>query len=98
MPRGTSNKNVTGNSTDRRRRRQWLLDTFGDGTVVQCAFGCGTELERDTLTVDRFPVAGCDGGKYVHGNIRPACGPCNYGEGSAMGVARKAAKRVGLKT
>lgn len=94
--RGTTNKNVTGSSADRRARKTWLLKEFGDGVVAMCAFGCGTELTFDTLTVDRFPVSGCDGGKYVHGNIRPACGPCNYKHGSELGVARKAAKRVAL--
>ena len=28
------------------------------------------------LTVDRI-VPGCQGGRYVRTNIRPACGPCN---------------------
>lgn len=36
--RGTTNKNVNGNSTDRRRRREWLVETFRanvDAEVVE---------------------------------------------------------------
>ena len=90
MTRGTSNKNVTGSSYDRRKRKQWLLDTFGDGEKAPCAFECGTEVNFDTLTVDRFPIPGYAGGTYRRDNIRPACAPCNQADGSAAGVARKA--------
>lgn len=87
--RGTSNKNVTGNSEDRRRRKSWLLVEFGNGETCPCAFGCGTELTFDTLTVDRFPVAGYAGGRYVRGNIRPACANCNSVDGGRVGAARR---------
>ncbi len=90
MTRGTRNKNVTGNSEDRRRRKQWLLDTFGDGTEAPCAFDCGTLVTFSTLTVDRYPLPGYAGGKYTRDNIRPACAACNTADGSAAGVARKA--------
>ena len=39
-------------------------------------------LTFKTMTVDRFPLAGVDGGRYVRGNIRPACGPCNSSDGT----------------
>lgn len=90
--RGTSNSNSRGNAEDRRRRKLWLLKEFGDGVEAPCAFGCGVMVDFDTVTVDRYPVAGVDGGRYVRGNIRPACGDCNYLDGSMLGVARKAAK------
>lgn len=80
--RGTSNSSARGSAEDRRRRKQWLLDTFGDGTVALCSFVCGTELTFDTITVDRYPIAGIDGGTYVRKNIRPACGFCNSKYGS----------------
>lgn len=80
-PRGTTNTNVRGSSYDRRVRKQWLLDTFGDGTTVVCSFeGCDRVLTFKTMTVDRFPIPGGEGGRYVRGNIRPACGPCNYAD------------------
>lgn len=81
--RGNSNKNVSGNSYDRRARKKWLLNEFGDGETVMCAFDCGTVLTFETLTVDCHPIPRRDGGRYVHGNIRPACGPCNEDDGLA---------------
>jgi hypothetical protein len=81
-PRGTSNGNAAGNAADRRRRRQWLLDTFGNGVVAPCLLGCGELVDAITLTVDRI-VPGCRGGTYRRGNIRPACGPCNSRRGGA---------------
>lgn len=93
VTRGTTNQNVRGSAESRRRRKAWLLETFGDGERCLCAFGCGTELTFDTLTVDRFPVPGYDGGRYVRGNVRPACADCNYGEGARVGGLRSAAAR-----
>jgi 5-methylcytosine-specific restriction endonuclease McrA len=66
---------LRGNATDRRRRRQWLLDTFGDGTTCPC-FDCGRALTSTTLTVDRIKP-GALGGRYTRNNIRPACHGCN---------------------
>ncbi len=65
-----------GSARARRIRKQWLLDTFGDGTTAPCGF-CGAALTFETLTVDRHPIPGCAGGAYVRGNIRPACWRCN---------------------
>jgi 5-methylcytosine-specific restriction endonuclease McrA len=37
--RGTTNKNVSGNSTDRRRRKAWLVDTYrADVDVVAATY------------------------------------------------------------
>lgn len=88
--RGTSNSNSRGSSYARRVRKQWLLDTFGDGIIALCSFECGTELTFETITVDRYPIAGIDGGTYKRGNIRPACAFCNSSDGAAIGHARKA--------
>ncbi len=78
--RGTTNSNARGSSTDRRRRRAWLLAEFGDGATAPC-WRCGVDLTMTTITVDRI-TPGCRGGRYVRGNIRPACGPCNSETGS----------------
>lgn len=84
-----SNGNETGNSYDRAARRRWLLSPEagfgGDGKTVPCAFGCGTMLVDDKtqpnhITVDRYPIPKREGGRYVRGNIRPACATDNYGE------------------
>lgn len=97
-PRGTTNRNQRGNTTERAIRRQWLLDTFGDGTQARCFIrwdlNCLEWVTTDTITVDRHPVPGIDGGTYARDNIRPACGPCNSRAGTALREARKAAARV----
>lgn len=85
MTRGTTNKNARGNSEDRRRRRAWLLNEFGDGETAPCAF-CGISLNDETITVDRI-IPGVLGGRYVRGNIRPACGTCNERDGATRCVA-----------
>lgn len=85
--RGTSNQNARGSSRDRRRRRQWLLDTFGNGVTCPCHF-CGELVDDSTITVDRI-VPGADGGRYTRDNIRPACSGCNTLEGAKLGARRR---------
>jgi len=82
--RGSTNRNDRGSAAARRVRKQWLLNQFGDGVTAPCSFGCGAVLTIETVTADRFPVPGCQGGRYVRGNIRPACGPCNSFHGGAL--------------
>lgn len=83
--RGTTNRNDRGSAAERRARKQWLVNTYGDGRVVACSFpGCSRLLTVETVTVDRFPIPGCRGGTYRRGNIRPACGPCNSTHGGAL--------------
>lgn len=92
--RGTSNKNVTGSSADRRARRQWLLDVFGDGVTCPC-YRCEESLTLETLTVDRRR-AGMDGGGYERGNIHPACATCNILTGLRLMHHRKKFPYLGL--
>jgi hypothetical protein len=74
-----------GNSKDRKRRKEWLLETFGDGTMAPCSFeDCDTMLTFETVTADRFPLSGKEGGRYIRGNIRPACGHCNSSDGQRV--------------
>jgi len=99
--RGTSNSDARGSAASRRARRAWLVDTFGwrlpDGTGLVCCYLCHVVLlEHDdpgapgqSVTVDRV-VPGCDGGRYVRGNIRPACGPCNSETGGPLHTRRAA--------
>lgn len=87
--RGTSNSDSRGSSYDRKIRKIWVLKTFGDGETADCSFGCGTRVNYDTITIDRYPLAGMDGGRYVRGNIRPSCAPCNSSEGSLLMWSRK---------
>lgn len=90
--RSTSNKNETGSSYDRRVRKLWLLDEFGNGIKAPCMMRCSPNCEETvslaTLTVNRI-IPGCEGGRYVRANIEPACAACNTLDGSLLGVARK---------
>ncbi len=94
--RGTTNSNARGGAPARRARKRWLLTTFGDGTRAKCALalpGCLVWVTFETLSVDRFPVPGYLGGRYVRGNIRPACGHCNSVDGGHIGAAQRRENR-----
>lgn len=71
-----------GNTTDRKRRKLWIIDTFGDGAFVACRY-CWITLEYSTLTVDRM-VPGCRGGRYIRGNIQPSCSMCAHRQGAKI--------------
>lgn len=81
-PRGTSNSNTRGSSATRARRRLWLVAAWGDGETAPCFF-CGTSLTVHTVTTDRI-VPGIQEGRYVRGNIRPACLSCNSTDGNKI--------------
>lgn len=86
--RGTSNRNVRGNSADRAARRRYLVRAYESDVPGHCrCYRCGGLLTEDTVTVDRI-VPGCEGGTYRRENIRPACSDCNQETGSALGVVR----------
>jgi hypothetical protein len=82
MPNGSDP--TRGNNRQRKARRQWLLDTFGDGVTCPC-WECGATLTAATLFVDRI-VPAVDGGTYRRNNIRPHCGTCSHTQGSAIRV------------
>lgn len=90
--RGTTNRNVRGSSYSRRTRREWLVTTFGDGIIVECALRVSAKCLRwltvDTVTADRI-VPGIEGGSYERGNIRPACLPCNSTAGGQLSAKRQ---------
>jgi 5-methylcytosine-specific restriction endonuclease McrA len=83
--RGTSNSNARGSSSDRARRKAWLIKTYesnlGEGTC-RC-YRCGILLTFLTITVDRI-IPGAHGGKYTRDNIRPACARCNSETGGTV--------------
>lgn len=88
--RGTSNSNVRGSSYQRRARKLWLLQEFGDGHRAPCYMfvSCGQWLTFETITVDRIKM-GCEGGTYQRDNIRPACAFHNSSTGGKAGNRRK---------
>jgi len=73
-PRGTSNSNIRGNVYDRRKRRQWMLDAFGNGKTCPCHW-CKRRLRKPQA--DRYPRCGHMGGRYTRDNIVPSCADCN---------------------
>jgi hypothetical protein len=65
-----------GSNKDRARRKQWLLDAFGNGVTVRCVHGfpgCVGKLTYASVEADRI----IPGGTYARTNIQPSCGPCN---------------------
>jgi 5-methylcytosine-specific restriction endonuclease McrA len=89
--RGASNSNTRGSSYERRRRKQWLLDEFGDGVTTTC-YRCLIVLTFETITVDKI-IPQVEGGTYRRSNIRPACGPSNSETGGRLtGTAKKIKK------
>lgn len=82
-----------GNAEARRRRKMYLLNTYGDGYSAPCAF-CEFEVDWHTITADRYPILGADGGSYRRSNIRPACLHCNSSHGAQEGARRRAQQKA----
>lgn len=61
-----------GNSTDRRRRKMWMLAHFGNSASCDCVH-CGTALTFETVEADRIVA----GGSYRRDNVQPSCRQCN---------------------
>jgi len=89
--RGTTNGNRRGSSYARRARKQFLLDTYGDGITCLCSH-CPAVLTFTTVNVDRIQP-GWRGGTYRRSNIRPSCAPCGSKQGGEMGVEAKREKQ-----
>lgn len=81
--RGTTNSNSRGSAEGRRRRKQWMADTYGDGKGAPC-YRCDKYLPLGpTLEADRI-IPGELGGTYMRSNIRPCCGHCNIITGNKI--------------
>jgi hypothetical protein len=96
--RGTTNRNVRGNSRDRLSRRNWLVDTFRadrdhHGEPACRCYRCGKLLTVRDVTVDRI-VPGCRGGTYRRNNIRPSCQACASATGGLLGAEQCQIRRV----
>jgi hypothetical protein len=61
-----------GAARNRRARKRYLLNEFGDGKTCPCIW-CGITLNWATLQQDRL----VPGGPYSKANVLPSCGPCN---------------------
>lgn len=80
---------MRGNNKARRRRKEWLLETFDPelgNDLVRCHLvisdRCLGLLDYSTLTVDRI----VPGSSYRRGGIRPACAPCQNRQGGLGNV------------
>ena len=83
MPHRSHHYDPRGNTHDRRVRREWIMSPAagfgGNGRTVPC-YHCGSRLRKPTI--DRYPICGHAGGRYVRGNIVPSCGRCNFRRGN----------------
>lgn len=94
FPRGTTNGNARGSAEDRRRRKAWLIATFGNESGVAPCMAeahhaeCPGSVTFETVSVDRIRM-GVDGGTYRRDNIRPAALCCNSYHGANQQRARR---------
>jgi hypothetical protein len=72
-------RNLVGNTGDRHKRRQALLEEFGDGHTCPCVY-CGLRLAEGTLEQDKIHTT-AEGGRYRKSNLVPSCSSCNKQRG-----------------
>lgn len=98
MTKGTCNGADRGNTTNRRRRKEWLIQEYranvdagpdgrpvprGEGRPAARCFRCGDLLTMETITPDRINP-GVKGGSYRRENCRPSCLPCQWATGNEI--------------
>ncbi len=95
----TSHANERGSARQRRARKEWLVAEYGWPDPVEpslglvCCWLCDGVMILEDVTVDRV-VPGIEGGRYVKGNIRPACLADNLERGGRLGAERLKVRRV----
>jgi hypothetical protein len=97
-PRGTSNSNSRGSATQRRKRKQALLERDGDGSTASC-WECLTVVTYTTMICDRI-IPGIRGGKYTLDNLRIHCASCSGLQAGALSAEtrrRKGLRKRGLR-
>jgi hypothetical protein len=70
-----------------------MLAEFGDGISAPCSF-CEKALVYSEITKDLFPKPARKGGRYVKGNIRPACLSCNAADGAKQAALERTVERL----
>lgn len=91
--RGTVHRNATGNSEDRRRRRERLWRERSHKGWIKCHH-CPRKMRKREFQVDRYPRCGHNGGRYVIGNTVPSCPKCNRDRCAIVCGKGVTAKRV----
>lgn len=66
-----------GNAKDRKARKIFLLNKFGNGEFAPCVH-CGEQLTFETLQADRI----IPGGSYRRANVQPSCARDNRERGN----------------
>lgn len=74
------NRNLAGNSADRRARRKKLMEEFGDGECCPCVY-CGLVVGEGTLIQSKMYTTK-QGGGYKQSNLVPSCVDCNKRRGN----------------
>lgn len=88
-----SNKNRRPPARVGRALKAWMLAEFGDGVTAPCAF-CQRRLFWTDITKDLYPKPARSGGRYVKGNIRPACMGCNAADGARRAAEERTIERL----
>lgn len=88
-----SNKNRRPPAHVGRMLKAWMLAEFGDGISAPCAF-CGRNLLYTEITKDLYPKPARKGGRYLKGNIRPACMSCNAADGARRAAEERTIERL----
>lgn len=88
-----SNKNRRPSARAGRALKAWMLAEFGDGITAPCAF-CQRHLFWTEITKDLHPKPARKGGRYVKGNVRPACMSCNAADGARRAAEERTIERL----
>lgn len=88
-----SNKNRRPPAHVGRALKAWMLAEFGDGITAPCSF-CERPLLWSEMTKDLWPKPARKGGRYVRGNIRPACMSCNARDGAKRAAEERTIERL----
>jgi 5-methylcytosine-specific restriction endonuclease McrA len=86
---GRCNSNERGSAKDRRSRKLFLLNKFGNGAAAQC-WECSTLVTYATMIVDRI-IDGNRGGRYTRNNIRVHCPLCSSRQGQKVTTQQRKA-------
>lgn len=80
-----------GSSYDRRRRRAWLVSKYRVSPAMVECFHCHQRMRANggKWEVDRYPIAGKDGGSYRRDNIVIACERCNRGHNTKLAPRKR---------
>lgn len=77
--RQESGEDRRGNAKDRKARKLYLLNRYGNGVTAPCVH-CGEQLTFETMQADRI----IPGGSYRRENVQPSCARDNRDRGNKI--------------